>query len=74
MNREELSKELLKKKIPQDAYSLFGGLPNECFCLAEEKQWEVYYSERGKKTQLRKFNSEDEACEFMYKKLINIFC
>lgn len=73
MNREELSKELIKKGIPQDAYSLFGGLPNECFCIAEEKQWEIYYSEKGKKTQLRKFNTEDEACEFMLNKLVNIF-
>ena len=47
MNREELSKELIKKRIPHDAYSLFGGLPNESFCIAEEKQWEVYY--RGKR-------------------------
>ena len=73
MNREELSKELIKKRIPHDAYSLFGGLPNESFCIAEEKQWEVYYSEKAQKTQLRQFDSEEEACEYMYAKLVNTF-
>ena len=46
MKREELIKELNKKGVCIDSYSLEGGLPNEAYCLAiTENGWEVYYSE-----------------------------
>ena len=73
MDRKGLDAKLEKKKVPKDAYSLAGGLPNECFCMEKGKQWEVYYSERGLKTQLKEFATEDEACEYMYNKLLGIF-
>jgi hypothetical protein len=63
----ELQECLNKMKVPQDFYSLNGGLPNEAYCIGYNNgYWEVYYSERGNKTDLKKFKSEDEACMFFY--------
>jgi len=53
MNRAELIKFFQEKNIPIDSYSMMGGLPNEAFCINKiDKGWEVYYSERGVKSQL----------------------
>lgn len=67
MKRVELKSTLDQDGIMADAYSLHGGLPNEAYCLAEvEGVWEVYYSERGNKTGMKKFGKEEEACEHFY--------
>ncbi|WP_273449546.1 hypothetical protein [Streptococcus ferus] len=68
----ELRNTLIEWKVPEELYSIMlGGLPNEKLCLTEnpENKWEVYYSERGRKTGLKIFNSEEEACEYFLKKL-----
>jgi|LFRM01.1.fsa_nt_gb hypothetical protein len=63
----------LNSKIPSDSYSLVGGLPNEALCINNNgKQWEVYYSERGNKTNLKIFNSENDACEYFYNSLLKM--
>lgn len=70
MNYVELKELLEKEKISNDIYSLKGGLPNERYCIAEKKDnWEVYYSERGVKTDLRTFFTEEEACQHFYKRV-----
>ena len=75
MEKSDLEKLLKGKGIPEDAYTLLGGIPNEKFCLENRKNiWEVYYSERGIKTDLRQFDSESDACEYLYRKLLSIFC
>ena len=67
MNKSDLEKILKKNKIPKQSYSLSGGLPNECYCIGKKEKWEVYYSERGLKTQLVYFNTEEAACEYFLK-------
>lgn len=71
MTLSELKTIILEnKKIPIDSYSLNGGFPNESLCITlEGDKWEVYYSERGKKTQLTFFETETEACEQFYARL-----
>lgn len=65
MNVSQLELILKESSIPTDVYSFKGGLPNEVFCIANERDcWAVYYSERGNKTGLRVFTSETEACEY----------
>jgi hypothetical protein len=65
MNLYQLELVLQKSKIPKDAYSLKGGLPNEQFCISHENgKWEVYYSERGNKTSLKIFDFEEIACNY----------
>lgn len=71
MTVNELEKILIQNDVPQNMYSLLvGGFPNEAFCLIKsDSAWEVYYSERGQKRDVKKFSSESEACEYMNKKL-----
>ena len=70
MKINELSMQLDKIGVNKDMYSIMiGGLPNEKLCIAKNDKWEVYYSERGKKTMLREFATEEEACDFFFNKL-----
>ncbi len=74
MTLNELKNVVAKnEKIPTDSYSFEGGLPNEALCISRhEDNWEIYYSERGKKTNLMIFNTESEACECFYKRLLKM--
>lgn len=69
----EMKNLLQEKKIPENLYSLNGGLPNEAYCIGKNKDiWEVYYSERGHKSEYKKFDSESEACSYFYKALLEV--
>jgi hypothetical protein len=51
--------------IDPSAYDLMGGRPSEAYCLEEGAEgWFVYYSERGAATCPRTFVTEDEACSY----------
>ena len=73
MKSKELKKRLQQKNIPTDLYNLDGiGRTDERFCLEfTGSEWHVYYSERGIKTTYERFSSEDAACDFIYKQLLN---
>lgn len=67
MMLDELRRWLEVRDIPEGRrYCLSGGLPNEAMCVDREKdgRWSVYFSERGGRTGLRIFDTEDEACEY----------
>ena len=73
MKKDELNQLLINANVPKDLYNLNGGLPNEAFCLNKDNNiWEVYYSERGMKSELKKFNSEEEACNYFYKIVLEV--
>lgn len=66
----ELKDKLDEIGVPQGLYSIMiGGLPNERLCIVKEEMWQVYYSERGKKAGQKFFETEEEACEYFYRKL-----
>ena len=68
MNRDELQRHLRDAGIREDVYQLAGGLPNERLVLAEEGgEWLVYYSERGERTGLRRFENEGEANDYFFR-------
>jgi hypothetical protein len=73
MKKNELKKKLFNENFPECTYSLDGGLPNEAFCLNKVllSKWEVYYSERGNKSCLKYFSTEDEACDYFYELISN---
>lgn len=74
MKKIQLAEKLKQMNIRKDSYSLNGGLPNEAFCLnMHNNVWEVYYSERGSKSGLKIFYSEEEACEYFYEWLVKTF-
>lgn len=71
MKKYELQTRLKNENVPIDSYCLDGGYPNEAYCLEfNEDVWEVYYSERGKKTSLKTFTDEEDACNYFYNWLI----
>ena len=72
MDKKELQEILMRMNIPKSIYSLNGGLPNEKYCLEQnETGWSVYYSERGVKSNLKHFSEEGNACDYLYKKILN---
>lgn len=71
MNLKELKNLLERNNVPREAYSLTGGLPNEAMCIGQNTEgvWEVYYSERGRKTGLKTHLDESDACADLIRKL-----
>ncbi len=73
LTKAELEQILEREGIREDAYSLEGGLRDERYCLdhASPEVWTVYHSERGACTQERSFNSESEACTYLYELIMS---
>lgn len=71
MDRKRLRQLAEREGIEDDSYSLDGGLPSERYVLEiTEGGWNVYYSERGLRTAQRHFQTESEACEYLFEKLL----
>jgi len=80
MTIEELHKRLREKEVSEDQYylhGLFGSTDdNEKLALTIKQgkysvEFETYYREHGEKHSVRTFTSEKEACEFIFKKLLD---
>lgn len=70
MKKLELEKILIKDNVPKNLYSLNGRLPNEVLCLNKRDNiLEVYY---GLKSNLKKFDTEDDACEYFKKTVLEL--
>lgn len=65
MKTNELEEKLKNMKAPESSYLInCVEYPNEAYVLFfNGVEWEVYYSERGKKRKLQKYATESEACE-----------
>ncbi len=58
---------MILEKISPFSYDLTNGYSPESYCMIfNDHKWEVYYSERGHKVDLRKFDTEEEACLCFY--------
>ena len=73
MTIAELEKKLKTAGVPDYIYNLTGqGQKDERLCLEKiQDKWSVYYLERGIKTTNEIFNSENDACQFLYDQLMN---
>ena len=62
-----------KAGVPADMYCVDGGLPNERPCIeqSEAGTWRTYYSERGLRSDLKEFATEDEACDYFFHWVVN---
>ncbi|MDE6567872.1 MAG: hypothetical protein K2K70_09110 [Lachnospiraceae bacterium] len=70
MTVDELKNKLDEIGVSQDLYSIMvGGLPNERLCIVKDEMWQVYYSERGKRIGEKVFETEEEACEYFFRKM-----
>ncbi len=66
MNRQDLERIFTEEGVPPDAYDLYGGSGTEQFVLdGGPLNWTVYYSERGKKTNLKRFMTLSAACNYI---------
>lgn len=63
---------LISNNVPDYLYNLNEyGRKDERFCIDKEGElWAVYFTERGVKTTEMKFNTEDEACQYLLNQLI----
>lgn len=73
MTKEILEKKLKVAGVPDYIYNLTGkGRTDERLCLKKiQNKWSVYYIERGIKTTNEIFESEEDACQFLYAQLMN---
>ena len=74
MTREVLEKKVKIAGIPDYIYNLTGQGKNDEMFIAWKKfrnKWSVYYLERGIKTTNEIFDSENDACQFLYDQLMN---
>lgn len=72
MKIKELINILVRCGVPKDLYNFEGtGRKDERFCLEfTDGRWNVFYIERGCKMTDLFFDSEEEACLYLYKELI----
>ncbi len=70
MKKSNLIKELDKKGVPQQSYSLDGLKSGECLCVVEEDGiWKVVYNSQGKITDSTVCESEEAAYDEIYKQI-----
>ncbi|MGV0829353.1 hypothetical protein F0358_05040 [Empedobacter brevis] len=73
MNIKDLKNRLLILHIPENEYSLDGSLkPDSIILYKNYRKWEVFYlDERGTKNNERNFDSESDACLYIYKLFVD---
>ena len=72
MTRVELEIKLAELEIPKNCYDLYADKIGEQYVvLHKNEKWEVYYSERGNKNELKIFSAEKEACDYFYSWMLN---
>ncbi len=73
MNMKELTKLLKKAHVPNCDYNFTGtGRTDERINLIKNgDEWEVFFVERGVKTTDEFFDTEDEACQYIYEELVD---
>jgi hypothetical protein len=75
MNKKELKKALDNAGVDPHYYSLdglSGGPYEDAWILDNDShRWLVYYFERGTKWNIYYFDKEDEACNYIFNKLIS---
>lgn len=70
MTKEEFVERANHEQIPIGWYSLEGGMPHDRLCIQKTTAgWEVYYSELGKMFIEQVFESENDAYDYLYKRL-----
>lgn len=68
MTLKELQTLLRARGLNPESVSFGSGLPQETekYCIEySDEAWEVYYSERGEKSDLTRFSDEDSACRYL---------
>lgn len=74
MNVSELQKELVTLNIPKRRYVINDSYPADIHVLQQNyNKWEYFYfDERGQRNDYKTFKTEDEACKYMLKIMIEL--
>jgi len=72
MNKVDLKTILKEADVADELYNLSGeGRDDERFFVVKNDMgWNVYFMERGIKTIDKSFNTESDACQYIYEQLI----
>lgn len=71
MTRAELQAVAEREGILPSSYSLDGGLADQTYVLSiEDGGWSVYFAERGRRIDESRFDTEDEACDELFHRLM----
>ena len=73
MNIQELKNKLNKLNISENWYSINGGLKTDAYILdyVHGKWIFFYFDEKGNREDEKEFDNEDDACTYIFKKLMN---
>ncbi|MBC8545962.1 hypothetical protein H8711_03280 [Clostridiaceae bacterium NSJ-31] len=64
---------LRANNIPEFKVSINNAIKDDVYCIRENyNQWEVFYRERGKEFNLKKFDTKEEAQNYLLNYLIRI--
>lgn len=70
MTLEELKDKLYQYNVPERWYSLDEGLKSDAYIVSKNHSfWEVFYTERGEQHDFQVFISEEEAYDYLWKKM-----
>lgn len=71
MNRAQFEAAIAREGIRFSTYSLSEDMPPEKYVLRPGNEcWEVYYSERGERVDIHRFDTESEAFDFLLLQLV----
>ncbi len=72
MNKNELQHILNENSVSPGLYNIDGkGVRDQKMCLSQkEKKWQVYYTEKGMIFDLKEFDSENDACQELFDRLM----
>jgi hypothetical protein len=71
VNRGALRDALGAAGVRSDAYCFDSSMPTEQYCLNYDgRVWEAFYGERGLKTSLQTFETESDACDYLYQLIL----
>ena len=71
MNIEKLKVKLEELNVPKSFYRINGSLTSDVYVLNKiYDYWEYFYfDEKGNQNDYHRFDNENDACEYFYKKL-----
>lgn len=72
MNKEQLLQRLKESGVYSGSYSICDGTADEAYVISDEGygKWAVFYSERGQRNRESTFQSESDACEELFKRIM----
>ncbi len=72
MNVDDLGELLCRAHVDPTYYLLFGGSDEGLCILPEGQTWRVFISERGQRLEEMSFDTEDAACVYFLKRLLEL--